>query len=186
MAAAHRAQAVDLFVRLQDATAGAYPPRALLEHYYPPGSRGIERWLARGDQNRRYVFVLDDGDKVVGHVEVEELGDAMSDEQQGYWVEAFAAQPAFAEERTADRQLRLDDLAVIKRLGVDPAWQGRDIGRQLLRRAIHGVEHDLRKVPALVVLKELGAAQALYDSEGARKIGEFDEATGERMVSYIF
>ena len=186
MGSVHEEQVVDLFVRLERATDGVYPPRALLDHYYPAGSAGIEMWLAKGSGNHHFVFVLDEGNTVVGHVEVQQLNDSLTEEEQSYWVEAFAAHEAFREQCVGGQQVRLRNLAVIKRLGVHPDWQGRDIGRQLLRRSIHFVEHDLRKVPALVVLSDLQDAQALYNSEGATKVGEFTEATGESMVSYIF
>jgi len=182
----HDDQVVTLFSRLEEATGGSYPPRALLDHYYPPGAEGIAGWLAKGKRNHHFVFVLDESDTVVGHIEVQTIDDDLTEEEQAYWLEAFASQAKFNDQMIDNRPVHLRDLAVIKRLGVHPEWQGRDVGRQLLRRSIHFIEHDLTRVPALVVLNELKNAQALYDSEGAQRIGEFTEATGEPMVSYVF
>jgi GNAT superfamily N-acetyltransferase len=174
-------EVVTLFESVQDATAGTYPPKALLEHYYPPGAEGIHRWLATGHDENRYVFCLAEEHDVGGHIEFEALDRDLSDEQIKYWSKAFGTQRAFQGEKRS-----IDKLGVIKRLGVHPKYQGRAIGRQLLRYAIGQLEITHRLVPALVVLDSLIAAQALYRSEGAREVGRFTEATGEPMVSYIF
>lgn len=176
-----RAEVVSLFVAVQSDTHGAYPPKALIESYYPPGPEGIGLWLDRADGNHRFVLVASGTGQVIAHIELEPLGNDMSEEQRQYWSTAFASQDRFRAEG-----VRLDDLVVLKRLGVHPDWQRRDAGRLLLRHAIHEVEFVHRRVPALVVIESLAAARSLYESEGGQVVGSFNEPTGERLISYIF
>ncbi len=181
-----REQTIALFESIQSSTGGMYPPRNILEFYYTEGREGISAWLERGSDSSRLVYVLDDTKRIIGHVEVQTISHSLDDEQLAYWIKAFPADGEFGSEVRGDRPLRLTDLAIVKRLGVHPDWRGRDIGRQLLRRGIHMIEQDMGQVPALVVLKDLSSAQALYESEGGRVVGRFHEVTGEAMVSYIF
>ena len=184
--ASHEQQTVEMFARVQESTSGMYPPRDLLQAVYGRGQDGIRNWLSRGGNTSRFVFVVDDTEKVIGHVEIQSLAGDLSAEQERYWHSAFGVHASFNAEQLRERNMTISDLAVIKRLGVDPAWQNRDVGRQLLRRAIHEIEHNLRKVPALVVIDALSEARALYDSEGGRVVGSFNEPTGEHLLSYIF
>jgi GNAT superfamily N-acetyltransferase len=177
---------VKLFDEIQRATKGKYPPKKLIDSTYGPGIGGIEKWLDRGFESTRFVYILGRNNHVIGHIEIQDLRSISGEDSKKYWERVFSESAEFNNEKKGDRPLRIDDLAIIKRLGVHPDYTRRQIGRQLLRRAIHVIEEELMQVPALVVLEELSPARRLYESEGARLIGAFREETGEQMLSYIF
>jgi GNAT superfamily N-acetyltransferase len=90
------------------------------------------------------------------------------------------------ENQPARQGIEIGQLAVIKRLGVDPLWQSKGIGRLLLQEAIRLVREQMGQVPALVMIEDLHEARVLYQSEGAKMIGDFQEDGGNRMLSLVF
>ena len=175
----HRESVLDIFVRIQEANGGAYPSKKILEEsQYPPGRPGIQCWFDRDRGNQHFVFLRNEDDAVAGHIEIQPLSEhQLLGKNLFYWEKAFPKQ---------SKSHTLTDLMVLKRFAVDPVWQGQDIGRQLLRHAIHKIENIPGKRPALVVLNVLQPAQRLYKSEGGQVAGKFNEVMGELIVSYIF
>lgn len=183
----HLGPVVCLFKAIQSASSGAYPPERILAFHYGTGEEGIVGWLGLGRdrETSRFLFVFKDTETVIGHIAITPLSGTLDADDLAYWREAFPMDEALGSERDG-RPLQLSDLAIVKRLGVHPDWQGRGIGRQLFRYAVGWVAHVIGQVAGLVVLEDLLPAQALYESEGGRVVGHFKEATGESMVSYLF
>ena len=179
MEPSHQAQVVELFWRLQNTSHGLYPPRNSVERHHGPGKEGLIQWLSKGEHSERLVFLAAPDGKLVGHVEIQSLAGKLSASESANWRLAFENQPA--------RQgIEIGQLAAIKRLGVDPLWQSKGIGRLLLQEAIRLVREQMGQVPALVMIEDLHEARVLYQSEGAKMIGDFQEDGGNRMLSLVF
>jgi len=179
-------QVVAMFERLQQANAGSFPRTRLVEEIFGPGRQGLEAWLQRGSDDQHLLLVDDLTPEVIGHLAIQELSLDMSPGEGSYWEPAFTRQPLFAQQQYRGRQLELTDLAVIKRFGIDPSHQGAGAGRFLLSEALRAISQDLDKVPALVILSDLVAAQKLYLTTGALCLGHVTEQNGAEITSYLF
>lgn len=162
---------VGMFERSQLATEGVYPPRAQTER-----EGGIEEWLAYDHPARRLVASF--GDDVIGYVECELFIDLITERSGGGKIrEAF--------EDVGQLGVSPGELVIIKRFLIEPTCQRLGVGRSLLRTAISEIR-SFGGTPALMVIQDLRAAIALYESEGAQKLGELTGRSGATLHSYVF
>jgi GNAT superfamily N-acetyltransferase len=99
-------------------------------------------------------YVAEHGDELLGHVA---LASALGDLAEQAWSRALGLPP--------------DRLAVVKRLAVDPAHEGRGIGRALLGRAVTAA-HERGRWPVLDTTADNVRAARLYERAGWRDAGE--------------
>jgi GNAT superfamily N-acetyltransferase len=124
--------------------ASAYPP-----HRPAPS----ERLIATRDELASLAY-QDDAGLVLGHVALHE-----------------SSAPAVMDVATDATGLPLHQLAVVARLFVDPAAQGRGIGAALLARATRR-SHELGRRPVLDVWEGLASARAFYEAAGWKRLGD--------------
>lgn len=122
---------------------------------YPDSVRGdLGAWLSGRRVWRSWVAVLDD--ELAGQVS---LATAAGDHAEEVWTSALGQQPG--------------ELAVVKRLFVEPALEGRGIGRLLLDTSV-AEAHRRGLRPVLDVTTASTAALALYKRAGFSVIGTID------------
>jgi len=171
-----RQAVIDLFLSVQQATDGLYPDQEIIESKYGDGVSGLEEWLDSNPNKSvgpppRFVAV-DENDQVIGHYQIEDLGEDKKDDFADYWQMAFSG-------------FDLNDICVIKKMAVTPDRWGQGVGKEMVKQALSQITAENKK-PSAVCLDHRDEARELYQSHGALLVGNFPEPTGARAVSYIF
>lgn len=165
-----RAGVVLLFEKVAKENGGLYPRQDIVEEFYQ-GS--LEKWLAFSKKARR--FLLKEGKAVIGHIEID-----LEVSNNPYFQEIFLRNKTFLREG-----YDIENIAVLKRLAIDPERRGAGLGAYLLKEAIYHSKRN-NKVASLVVFSDLSGARGLYERAGGRDIGQFREVNGDIMTIYIF
>jgi ribosomal protein S18 acetylase RimI-like enzyme len=77
------------------------------------------------------------------------------------------------------------DWAYIRMVGVNPAYQGRGIARQLTRQCIEYAQRSGEKIIALHTSEMMDAARHIYESLGFKQLREIEPRFGKRYWLYL-
>jgi ribosomal protein S18 acetylase RimI-like enzyme len=79
----------------------------------------------------------------------------------------------------------LADWAYIRMVGVNPAYQGKGIARQLTRQCIDYAQHTGEKTIALHTSEMMDAARHIYESLGFKQLREIEPRFDKRYWLYL-